>query len=91
MLKGISNFQIENAIKSVNDKDLPNNFVDVFPSNKMTRFMVYKQLINQKTGKYPFLISNTDNSTKDSEHWRSILDIYPKKTCFSLIRLVSKD
>ena len=79
MLKGISNFQIENVIKTINDKDLSNNFVDVFPSDKMARFIDYKQLNNQKTGNYPFLISNSDNSTKDGEHWWSILDIAPKK------------
>ena len=48
----------------------------------MTRFIDYKQLISQKTGKYPFLISNTENSTKDGEHWWSILDTEPKKELF---------
>ena len=79
MLKVISNFQIENVIKRINDEDLSNNFVGVFPSNKMSRFIDYKQLINQKTGKYLFLISNTDDSTKNEEHWWSILDITQKK------------
>ena len=45
----------------------------------MTKFIDYKQLINQKTGKYLFLISNTGDSTKGGEHWWSILDIEPKK------------
>ena len=48
----------------------------------MNRFIDYKQLINQKTGKYPFLISDTDDSTKDGEHWWSILDTAPKKDLF---------
>ena len=56
-------------MKTINDEDLSNNFVGVFSCDKMTRFIDYKQLINQKTGKYPFLISNTDDSTKVSEHW----------------------
>ena len=50
----------------------------------MTRFIDYKQLINQKTGEYPFLISNTEDSTQDGEHWWSILDIAPKKDLFFL-------
>ena len=50
----------------------------------MTKFIDYKQLINPKTGKYPFLISNTEDSTKDSEHWWSILNIAPKKYLFVL-------
>ena len=69
MLKGISNFQIEDVMKIINDEDVLKNFVGVFPSNKMTRFIDYKQLINQKTGEYPFLISNTEDSIKDREYW----------------------
>ena len=75
---GISNFQIENTIKEINDEDLSNNFFVLFPSNKMTKFIDYKQLINQKTGKYPFLISNTDGSTNGGEHWWTIINIEPK-------------
>lgn len=56
MLKGILNFQIENFIKSINDKDVIKNFVGVFLSDKMTRFIDYKQLINQKTSECPFSI-----------------------------------
>ena len=69
MLNDKSNFQIENTIDTTNDEDLSNNFVRVFPSDNMTKFIDYKQLINQKTGKYLFLISNTDDSAKGSEHW----------------------
>ena len=32
MLKGISNLQTENTIKTINVEDLSNNFVGVFPS-----------------------------------------------------------
>ena len=46
MLCGISNFQIEKTIKEINDDDLSNNFVGVFPSNKITKFIDYKQLIS---------------------------------------------
>ena len=82
MLNKISNFQIEETIKTINDEDLLKKFVEIFPSNKMTRFIDYKQLINQKTGKYLFLISNTEDSTKDGEHWWSMLDNAPKKDLF---------
>ena len=84
MLKGISNFQIEKAVKKINDDDLSNNF----PSDKMTKFIDYKQFINQKTSKYPFLIANTERSKKDGEHWWIILDIEPKKDLFLFIHLV---
>ena len=40
---GISNFQIENAFKKINDEDLLNNFVGVFPSNYMNKFSTMQQ------------------------------------------------
>ena len=39
MNKGISNFQIENVIDNIGDEDLNNNFVGVFPSNHMNKFI----------------------------------------------------
>ena len=51
MLNGISNIQTENTIKAIDDQDLSNNFVGVFPSDKMVKFLDYKLLIDQKTGK----------------------------------------
>ena len=39
MNKGISNFQIENAIDNIGDEDLNNNFVGVFLSNHMNKFI----------------------------------------------------
>ena len=40
---GISNFQIENAFKKIDDEDLLNNFVRVFPSNYMNKFSTMQQ------------------------------------------------
>ena len=34
---GIRNFQIENAIRNIENDDLKNNFVGVFPSNYMNK------------------------------------------------------
>ena len=42
MSEGISNFQIEEAFKSLNDSDINNNFVGAFPVNQMTKFIDYK-------------------------------------------------
>ena len=65
MLKGILNFQIENFIKTINDKDMIKNFVGVFLSDKMTRFIDYKQLIKQKTSKHLLFISSTENLIRE--------------------------
>ena len=58
--KGISNVQIENAIKNIGDEDLNDNFVGVFPSSHMNRFINHAGMIFEKQRKYPFVIANTD-------------------------------
>ena len=80
-MEGISNFQIETAIKSIGDNDLLNNFVGVFPSNYMNRFIDHASMISSK-GKYPIIIVNTDSSEKPGVHWWSILDIELKTDIF---------
>ena len=75
---GISNFQIEDAIKKIGDKDLSKNFVGVFPSNYMNKFINHAAMIEDKKGKYPFIIANTDSNEKKGLHWWTILDIEPR-------------
>ena len=41
------------------------NFIGVFPVNPMNKFINFKSMVSEKTGKYPFLIANTDNSDND--------------------------
>ena len=39
-------------------------------------------MICEKKGKYPFIITNADSSSKSATHWWSILDIEPKTDIF---------
>ena len=78
---GISNFQIENAIKNIGDYDLIDNFIGVFPSNYMNKFIDHASMISDK-GKYPFIIAKTDSSEKQGVHWWSILHIDLKTDIF---------
>ena len=48
MSKGISNFQIEETFKNIVDEDIENNYVDVFPSNHMNKFIDHKLKISEK-------------------------------------------
>ena len=80
--RGISNYQIENAVANVWDDDLTNNFVGVFPSNYMNKFIDHAAMMKEKGGKYPFIIGNTDAGSKQGTHWWSILDIEPKTDIF---------
>ena len=77
---GLSNFDIEEIFNRHNS-DLLQNFVGVFPSNKMNKFLDFKKMM--KGMKYPFLIANTDRSDKQGTHWWSILDIDGKKNFFA--------
>ena len=45
MSKGIRNFQMENALKNMNDEDIDNNFVSVLPSNRMNIFIDHARMI----------------------------------------------
>ena len=79
---GISNFQIESAIANIGDDDLISNFVGVFPSNHMNKFINHAAMTSDKEGKYPFVIVNRDDSPKGGTHWWSILNIEAKIEIF---------
>ena len=80
-MSGISNFQIEEAFEKIGYKDLLENFVGVFPSNRMNRFINHAAMISE-TGKYPFVIANTDADNKPGVNWWSIFDIEPRNDIF---------
>ena len=80
-MRGISNFQIEEAFKKIDDEDLLNNFVGVFPSNYMNKFINHVAMIEDSV-KFLFIIANTDASNKLGVHWWSILDIEPRTDIF---------
>ena len=55
---GISNIQIEKDFRDLGDPDLLKNFVGVFPSDYLNKFVNHTAMIND-SGKYPFIIANT--------------------------------
>ena len=82
-MAGISNEAIEDFFEKVNDEDLKNNFIGVFPSNFINKFISYHSIIkNRSKVKYPFIIMNTDRSDRAGTHWWSFLDLHPKKEIF---------
>ena len=48
MSKGISNSQIENALKNMEDEDINNNSVGAFSSNYMNEFITHAPMISGK-------------------------------------------
>ena len=82
-MTGISNEAIEDFFEKVNDEDLKNNFIGIFPSNYINRFISYHSIIKDRPKvKYPFIIMNTDRSDRAGTHWWSFLDLHPKKEIF---------
>ena len=74
MSKGISNVQIQNAIRNIGDEDLNDNFVGVFPSNHLNKFINHAAMVSEKQVKYPFVIANTNSSKKRRRYtWWNIL------------------
>ena len=47
---------------------LKDNFVGVFPSNYLNKFINHAAMISDKKGKYPFIIDNIDSSEKGGTH-----------------------
>ena len=81
-MAGISNQNILNFIEEKANDDIKKNFVGVFLSNFITKFITFHRLMNEKGARYPFIIMNTDRSNKKGMHWRSFLDLHPKKEIF---------
>ena len=80
-MAGISNETIVKFFENETDDDLTNNFVGVFPSNYVTKFISFHEMMIEKN-RYPFIIMNTDRSDKNGTHWWSFLDLHKKKEIF---------
>ena len=80
-MAGISNETIVDFFEKEKDDDIKDNFVGVFPSNYITKFISFHEMMYLKD-KYPFVIMNTDRSDKKGTHWWSFLDLHDRKEIF---------
>ena len=76
MSEPTSNFENEKIFKEIYNEDINENFLGVFPSDKIYKFILFQKMMPEK--KTLFIISNTDISDKSGTHWWSILNISPK-------------
>ena len=81
-MAGISNHTIVDFIEKKLMMMLKKNFVSVFPSNYVTRFITFHSMMTETGVHYPFIIMNTDRRDKKGTHWWSFLDLHPKKEIF---------
>ena len=76
---GIGNIDIENIFSNEENDDFKKNYMGVYSSNNLTRYINFHDVINERNAKYPFAIFNTDRNNKAGTHWKSFLDIHQKK------------
>ena len=81
-MSGISNDEVVKFFENEKDDDLKENFVGVFPSNYINKFISFHQMAREKTKKCPFIIMNTDRANVPGTHWWSFLDLHPRKEIF---------
>ena len=79
---GISNDEVVKFFENVEDDDIKENFVGVFPSNYINKFISFHEMVKEKNKKYPFIIMNIDRADKDGTNWWSFLDLHPRKEIF---------
>ena len=77
MTKGISNFKTECVFKEMNNNDLNQNFLGVFPSDKINKFIKIEKIMPGK--KYPFIICNKDRREKKMEPISGVFLIFHQK------------
>ena len=80
MSKGLPNIEIEKLFKEINNDDLNENLLGVYPSGKINKFIMFDKMMVGKDN--PFFVSNTDRSDQAGMHWESVINISPKNELF---------
>ena len=76
---GITDMEIEKFFDDATNEDLKKNFMSLYSSDSITKYIYFYNIITEKRAKYPFAIFTTDKENKPGTHWWSGLDIHPKK------------
>ena len=67
-MEGISNKTNVNFFAERASDDVKKNFIGVFPSSFVTRFITFHSMLRGYSVQYPFIIMNTDRSDKKCTH-----------------------
>ena len=83
---GIGNIDIENIFSNEENDDLKKNYMGVYSSNNLTRYISFHDVISEKKMQNINLQFLIQIETINQEHIGGFfLDIHPKKICFYLI------
>ena len=81
-MDSISSDAIINFFEEKTYDDFNKNFVGVFPSDYVIKFIEFHRMMVEEKGRYLFIIMNTDCSDKKGTHWWSFLDLHLRKETF---------
>ena len=87
MTEGISNTQIDKGFNNIGDEDIDNNFLGVFPSNYINKFIDHAAMISEIKGKHQFIIAITDSYSKGGHTGRGYSILSQKQIFSSLVLL----
>ena len=93
-MAGISNQNILKFIEEKTIDDIKKNFAAVFPSNFITKLIMFHSMLNKKGAWYLYIIMNTDYSNKKVTIGGVFLTFIQKKKYFystALDFIVSKN
>ena len=76
---GVTNIEIEKFFDDETNEDLKINFICVYSSDSITKYINFYDIIKEKRAKYLFVILNTNRENKPGTHWWNFLDTHPKK------------
>ena len=85
MSKGISNFEINKYFENEENQDLKNNYMGVYSTDSITRYINFWEIIKKRNEKHLFGIFNKDKHNKPGTHCWSFMDIHPKMNLFIII------
>ena len=75
----ITNSEIEKFFDDETNVDSKRNFMSVYPSDSITKYINFYAIIKEKRAKYPFMILNTDRENRPGTHCWSFLDFHSKR------------
>ena len=76
---GITNIEIEKFFNDETNEDLKRNFMAVYSSDSITKYINFYDIIKGKRAKYPFAIFNNNRENKPGTHCGGAFLIFIQK------------
>ena len=84
MDKGITNLEINKFFENEENQDIKNNYMGVYSTDSITRYINFYEIIKKRNAKYPFAIFNTDKNNKLDTHWWKFYGYSPQKKSYTI-------